>query len=325
MTINAVVGYRVNPKWGRKLAWPHSEVPGVATDSKDRVHMFVRGPARVVICDEDGDLVSSWGEGQFSDRPHDIAIDRQDNVWCVDDDGHRVYKFTRDGKLLMTLGSGRPSDTGYVRSEGALSIKRSAGPFNRPTGIAIADDGELFVCDGYGNARVHRFSPDGELRASWGEPGTGPSQFRLAHDIALTADGRVLVADRESDRIQIFDRSGRFIEEWLDVQRPAGVFVGPEGFVYVAELWWKVGQRSLRKGLIEKDQPGRVSVLDAKGRVLSRWGGADRCAPGNFCAPHSICVDSKGTVYVGEVTHTFGVKPGLAPDDCHTVQMFSPA
>ena len=133
----------------------------------------------------------------------------------------------------------------------------------------------------------------------------------------------MLVADRENDRIQIFSLNGDFIEQWTHVQRPTGLFVDREGLVYVSELWRRVGQRSFVHGLCEKDEPGRVSVLDPKGRVLARWGGPDRCAPGNFCAPHAICTDSHGDIYVAEVTFTFAGRAGLVPADCHTFQKFA--
>ncbi len=188
--------------------------------------------------------------------------------------------------------------------------------------MAVAQNGELFVSDGYGNCKVHRFSPDGELIQSWGDPGTGPGQFYLVHGVEVTADGRVLVADRENDRVQVFSPDGTFLEEWTDVQRPTNVDVAPDGRIYVSELWWRVGMHSYAQGEIGENQPGRVSVLAPDGTELARWGGPDPCAPGSFCAPHDICVDSRGDLYVAEVTHTFAGRLGLVPPDCHTLQKF---
>ncbi|MBM4445727.1 MAG: hypothetical protein FJ020_10620, partial [Chloroflexi bacterium] len=162
----------------------------------------------------------------------------------------------------------------------------------------------------------------GKLIQSWGEPGTGPSQFNLPHGIRVTADGRVLVADRENDRIQIFTPDGQYLDEWRHVQRPTDIFIDQKGLIYVSELWWRIGNRSFVHGVIRHDLPGRVSVLDPEGNVLLRWASADRCATGNFVAPHAICVDSHGDMYVGEVTWTFGVKRGGVPADCHTLQKF---
>ena len=219
------------------------------------------------------------------------------------------------------------SDTGYNPSlsssyDKLASITHGGPPFNRPTGVAIAPDGELYVCDGYGNARVHRFTSDGQLIQSWGEPGTGHGQFNLPHDIWVAPDDRVFVADRENDRIQIFSRDGKFLEEWTQVQRPTGLCIR-NGLVYVSELWWRAGQRSFVHGPVTEEKPGRVSVLDMNGEVLARFGHVgERTAPGNFIAPHGICADSKGDIYVGEVTYTFAGKPGLVPQDAHTLQKF---
>jgi hypothetical protein len=180
----------------------------------------------------------------------------------------------------------------------------------------------LYVTDGYGNCKVHHFAPSGELIESWGEPGTGPGQFHLPHGLCVATDGRVFVADRENDRLQVFTPAGRFLEQWTDVQRPTNLTMDGEGNLYVAELWWRVGDRSLVHGETVADRPGRVSVFDATGRLVARWGGADRCAPGNFVAPHDLCVDSLGDLYVAEVTHSHGGPTGLVTSECHTLQKF---
>jgi streptogramin lyase len=224
----------------------------------------------------------------------------------------------------MVIGTpGVPSDTGYDKEKGLASIARGGPPFNRPTNVAIASNGELYVCDGYGNARVHRFTADGKLAHSWGEPGTGPGQFNLPHGICMAADGRVLVADRENDRIQFFSPDGEYLDQWTHVQRPTDIVIDREGLIYVSSLWWRVGQHSFVNGPIRHDLPGHISILDPNGNVLLRWVSADRCAPGNFVAPHTLCVDSNGDLYVGEVTYTFGVATGLVPQDCHTFQKFA--
>ena len=218
-----------------------------------------------------------------------------------------------DGELLLTLGTrGRPSDTGYDGAAYA-TIARAGPPFNRPTNLAVAPSGDLYVTDGYGNARVHRFAADGRLVRSWGAPGGGPGEFRIPHGIAVLADGRVLVTDRENDRIQVFDPDGRHLTEWRDIQRPTQLCVGPDGLLYVSELWWRKGQRSERFGEITADRYGRVSALRDDGTVVARWGGSAPGTAGGFTAPHGIAVDSRGDVYVAEVTHTFGVAPGILP------------
>jgi DNA-binding beta-propeller fold protein YncE len=270
--------------------------------------------------ERDGRFIGSWGEGVFTMRTHGITIGPDDSVWCVDDAGHSVRKFTPDGKLLFTLGdnAGKPSDSGYDGSN-LTTIARGAPPFNRPTNLAIAPNGDLYVSDGYGNARVHRFSPTGELLASWGEPGTGPGQFMLPHGIAVDATGNVLICDRESDRIQVFTANGRYVREITDVQRPTQIVLA-RGLMYISELGWRPGQRSFRNGSIVKEMPARVSVLDANGTVVMRLSGSDPCAPGSFCAPHGLAVDTNGDLYVAEVTWTIAGKAGLVPPDCHTLQ-----
>lgn len=315
--------YEVVEGWERlPEGFTHKDVVGVGVDSRDRLFLLGREQARVLIYERDGTFVGSWGEDVFTPRTHGLTIGPDDAVYIVDEGSEVVYKFTPDGELLLTLGTkGVASDTGYTGS--LESIVRGGPPFNRPTNVAVAPSGELYVSDGYGNARVHRFSANGELIHSWGEPGNGPGQFNLSHGIAVAPDGRVFVADRENDRVQIFSAEGAYLDEWRQVQRPTNLTFGADGRIYVSELWRRAGERSMLDGVVSDDRPGRVSVLDLEGNVLARWGGPDRCAPGSFVAPHDICVDSRGDVYVGEVTWTFGVRPGHVPDDCHTMQKFA--
>jgi DNA-binding beta-propeller fold protein YncE len=285
------------------------------------VYLFTRGEAAVFVYERDGRFVRSWGEDAFSERAHGITIAPDGSAYCVDDADHSVRRFTPDGELQLVLGTrGRPSDTGYDGAAYA-TIARAGPPFNRPTNLAVAPGGDVYVTDGYGNARVHQFHPDGTLVRSWGAPGGGPGEFRIPHGICVLADGEVLVADRENDRIQRFDPEGRYLGEWLDIQRPTHLVVGPDGLIYVAELWWRAGQRSHRFGEITTDRYGRVSALRRDGTVVARWGGGAPGTPGAFTAPHGIAVDSHGDVYVAEVTQTFGVAPGLvAPGGAPTLQ-----
>ena len=287
--------------------------------------------ARVHRFSAEGKLIQSWGEGIFTDRTHCLRFAADGTLYTVDDGDHTVRRFSPEGKLLMTLGTPRvPSDTGYNEKfwghdtyRGCASITHGGPPFNKPTGIAIAPTGELYVSDGYANARVHRFSAEGKLIQSWGEPGPGPGQFNLPHGIFVVPDGRVFVADRENERVQIFNADGKYLTEWTDVQRPTDVFVDRDGLVYVSELGWRAGDRSFARGPIEKAIPGRMSIFDLDGKLVTRWGGADPCAAGSFCAPHAMSVDSRGDLYVAEVVHSFAGKRGLAPPDCHTFQKFT--
>lgn len=316
--------YEVIEGWEQLPAgYHHADVVGVATDSRDRLFTYTRGEERVSIYNPDGSFVASWGEGFFTPRTHGLTIGPDDRVYCVDEGKQVVYIFTPDGELLQTIGTpGVASDTGYD-GRSLASIRRAAGPFNRPTNVALAPNGDLYVSDGYGNARVHHFRPDGTLVRSWGAPGTGPGQFNLVHGVAVAADGTVLIADRENDRIQFFSPDGEYLREWHDVQRPTNIAIDRAGLIYVAELLHRPGDRSPRLGEIHDERPGRVSVYDADGTVRARWGGMERCAPGNFVGPHDICVDARGDIYVGEVTYTMGVRPGLVPDGCHALQKFA--
>jgi DNA-binding beta-propeller fold protein YncE len=209
-----------------------------------------------------------------------------------------VRKFSPDGSLIMTLGTeGRPSDTGYVEQPDLLSslatITHAGPPFNRPTGVAFSSAGDIYVTDGYGNARVHRFSQDGRLLKSWGGPGTSAGQFRLPHNIWIDRHDHVWVPDRENSRIQIFDADGVFLTQWTDVVRPTDVFIDDNDIVYVPEI-----------GHVGGAGP-RVSLFTIDARPVTRWG----CTPKDhqtdlFVSPHAIAVDSHGDVYVGEVALT---------------------
>ncbi|HUG91207.1 MAG TPA: peptidyl-alpha-hydroxyglycine alpha-amidating lyase family protein [Planctomycetaceae bacterium] len=316
--------YRVVAGWPRLPAGCDLvEVAAVATDSQDRVYVFNRGRRPVVVFSEDGDFLHAWGEGLFA-RAHGITIGPDDAVYCVDDVDHTVRKFTTDGRLLMTLGaSGRFSDTGATSLD-FRTIQQSGPPFHYPTDLALAPSGELYVSDGYGNARVHRFSAEGTLIGSWGEPGDGPGQFRIPHGIAVDAQGRVYVADRENSRIQRFTRDGESLDEWADIARPCEVFIDPDGAVYVAELGYRAGMWPGISAPHPDATGGRLSVFNLDGELLTHWGGGENpCAPGDFFAPHDVWVDRRGSVYVSEVVMSAGGNRGLVPSDCHCVQKFA--
>ena len=319
----SALGYQVVEGWEQlPKGYEHRDVAGVAVDSEDRVYLICRGDHPIIVYDRNGKFLSSWGEGDFTYRTHGITVGPDEMLYCTDDGNHTVRKFTPNGKLLMTLGTmNKPSDTGYDGKD-SINIPRAAGPFNRPTNLAVGPKGDLYVSDGYGNCRVHRFSPSGELKQSWGVSGKGPGEFHLPHGIAAAADGRIFVCDRENDRIQIFSPDGEYLAEWTDTQRPTHLVFDAQGRAYVSELWWHRGQTSQRHGPISEPRYGRVSVFDKDGRVLARWGTPDACAAGSFAAPHGLAVDSRGDIYVSEVTWTFAVSRGLAPDTCHTFQKF---
>jgi DNA-binding beta-propeller fold protein YncE len=316
-------GYEARDHWARLPAgcgW--MEVAAVATDTQDRVYVFSRGEHRVMIFNPDGELLATWGEGLFA-RPHGIFIGPDDTVYCTDDRDHTVRKFTADGRLLWTLGtSGKPSDTGAT-SVDYRTILRAGAPFHYPTNVALSAEGNLYVSDGYGNARIHKFSPDGRLLFSWGEPGNGPGQFRLPHGIAVDRQGTVYVADRENSRLQLFTAEGEYLSEWTDVARPCQVFIDGVGNVYATELGFHAGMWPGTTAPTRDAPGGRVSIFDRHGELRARWGGGrNPCAAGDFFAPHGICVDSHGDIYVAEVVMSAGGNQGLVSPSCHALQKF---
>lgn len=315
--------YRVEESWDRFPAnGPHGEAVAVACDSRDRVYLFLRGPEPVRIHEPDGTLVKCWGSGQFV-RPHGLTLGPNNTAYFTDDFGHSVRAFTSDGQPLLTLGTpGCPSETGAT-SVDYRTIQRAGPPFHYPTNLAIAPSGELYISDGYGNARVHRFTAQGRLLQSWGEPGAGPGQFQVPHGIAVDGQGVVYVADRENSRIQLFEGDGRFRGQWTNVARPSHLAIDREGWIYIAELGFRAGRWPGTGPPEPGAVGGRISIFDREGTLHARWGSGDApCAPGDFFAPHGIAVDSRGDLYVTEVAWSAGGRDGLVPPSCHTVQKF---
>ena len=307
--------------------WSFVEVAGVAVDSRDRVYVFNRGEHPVIVFDKEGQFLNAWGEDIFTNA-HGIYIDENDHLFCADHFDHTVRKLTTDGELLMTLGeSENPADTGFKIDHSPVC--RSAGPFNMVTSAAVGPDGDLFVSDGYGNARVHRFSAGGELKASWGEPGSGPGQFNLPHGIVVDRSGRVFVADRENSRIQIFSSEGELLNIWDWVNRPDDLFLDEQENLYIAELGWAfmpsrplLHFKLMTMPPIGHDPVARVTICDLDGNIQARFGGSNPILPGNFIAPHGIWADSRGDIYVGEVVKASGAIERFAPLTPQSFQKF---
>src|SRR5581483_772633 len=223
--------YEVVEGWARLPAgWTCPDVVGVAIDPQDRVYILTRGQAPssgdhpVIVFDSDGAFVRSFGDGLFT-FAHGIALDAAGNVHCADSGDHTIRTFAPDGALLRTLGTrGIGSDTGLVGDD-YRTITHGGPPFNMPTRLAVAPNGDLYVSDGYGNARIHHFGADGTLQSSWGGPGDGPGQFNVPHAVWVHSDGRVFVCDRENSRVQIFTADGRVLALWTDLVRPDDLYI----------------------------------------------------------------------------------------------------
>jgi peptidylamidoglycolate lyase len=231
-----------------------------------------------VIDGRTGKLLAAWGTNQFI-MPHGIGIDREDNVWITDVGRQQVFKFTHDGRLLLTLGE-----------RGVAGADKTH--FNFPSDVAVLPDGSCYVSDGYRNTRVVKFTAEGRYDFEWGGEGAGPGQFNLPHSVAVDAKGRVIVCDRTNSRLQVFDPKGQFLAEWKGplIGRPYGVSVGAEGRIYAIDG----GDGPLKR----QDRP-RAVELDAEGRVLDRFG-AFGTGPGQFVLGHDIAAGRDGSVYVAD-------------------------
>lgn len=264
--------YEVIPDWGRRgsAIKAFGLVSGVACDSKDHVYLFIRLPQpEVLVFTPEGELIHRWGRDIFS-VPHGIWITPEDHIYLTDVKDHTVRKTSLDGRVLMTLGV--PGQAGAPGK-----------PFNKPTRAVVARSGDIFVSDGYGQNRAHRFNANGDLLVSWGETGKGAGQFELPHHISVDRFERAYVLDRPNCRCEIFNNKGEFLTEWKGLLEPNDIFITPDDMLFIAE------------------GPQRITVLNMDGEILARWG-QKGTGPGQFSDfLHGIWVDSRGDLYVSEV------------------------
>jgi len=273
--------YELVENWGElPQGWTWGQVGAVGVDSHDRVHVFTRTVHPYMIFNRDGSLHDHWGEALFEDA-HGICIGPNDDVYLVDRSPQVVFKFTKDGRQELGLGNRhQPSDTGYTDDH--REVTHAGPPFHHPTDVSIGPAGEIYVSDGYRNCRVHKYSPDGTLQFSWGEPGHADGQFVLVHSV-WEHKGRVYVADRQNNRLQVFTPEGKHLETWPGYHQPCKIYIDSDDIMYVAELG------------------ARITIADLKGNVLGRTGGEKTHEPGGFFGPHGIWADSHGDIYVAEV------------------------
>jgi len=290
--------YRVVEGWA-KLPEGRSWGSTAAVDVDSNDHIWVAERCGTNSCagsnlspilefDPSGKLLRSFGAGMFV-FPHGICVDKEGNVWVTDGDGkdgkgHQVFKFSPDGRVLMTLGKAGVAGDG-------------PDTFNRPSDVIVAPNGDIFVADGHGgdsNARIVKFSKDGKFIKSWGKKGIAPGEFDTPHGLAFDSKGRLFVADRNNNRIQIFDQEGSFIEQWTQFSRPSGIFIDVKDNIYVADSesnsvrphpGWK---RGIRIGNI-KDAFVTAFIPDPVDTVKGT------------SAAEGVAADSKGNIYGAEV------------------------
>ena len=290
-------GYRYEvsgANWGNlPEGWFYREAAAVAVDQQDRVYVFNRGTKPMCVFDGDGNLLETWDWDQadgFS-NPHGVTVAPDGTLWCVDNGNDTVKHLTRDGRLLLTLGKANHPEP-----------RMSNRPFSVPCHVGIdARTGEFYVADGYSNAAVHKYSPEGRHLLTWGESGTDEGQFNIVHNVKVDRDGWVYIADRENHRIQVFSSEGRFETQWVNLSRAACLDIDTSGerdIVYIGEYFTGIASNDVARNL-----GPRVTVMSTDGKVLARVGTEPYGSQaGRFFSPHGIAVDSRGDIYVAEVS-----------------------
>lgn len=269
----------VGIQWGQVIA--------VDPDAHGNIWIFHRADPAVLEFDPSGKLLKSFAKGMFV-QAHGLAIDRDGNIWVSDSQGkdgkgHQVFKFSPEGKVLMTLGragiAGNGPDT-----------------FNGPSDVVVAPDGDIFVADGHGaetNARIAKFSKDGKFIKAWGKKGSGPGEFDTPHSIVMDSRGRLFVADRGNSRIQIFDQDGKFIDQWKQFGRPSGLFISKDDTLY-----------SVDSQSDEKTNPGfkrGIRVGSVKDGVVKAFIPDVNSDPAIALA-EGVTADAKGDIYAAGVS-----------------------
>ena len=257
--------WKVLDDWGNLpdgMEWgPASQV---SATPDGRIVVLRREAPNVFVLDSDGNLLDSWGDDIFA-LAHGIRIDSNGFIWITDNSDNIVQKFNMDGELLMTLGR-----------KGMAGDNSSQVAFDGPADVFVAADGDIYVADGYRNSRVVQFTSEGEfIRSIGGIKGTGPGEFDLPHAVVVDSMGRIIVADAQDGRLQVFDDNGRFQEDWNDF--PAN----PRGSVF-----------------IDDDDTLYVSHVDAEAVTIMRDGEVIEVVDGIEGRPHGVTVGSDGSIYV---------------------------
>jgi len=243
----------------------------------------------VLLFDESGRLTTSFGAGMFV-FPHGMHVDRGGNVWVTDargrdGKGHQVFKFSADGKVLLVLGKAGVSGEG-------------PDVFNQPSDVAVAANGDVFVADGHdenSNARIVKFSKDGKFIKAWGKHGKGAGEFEVPHGLAFDSRGRLFVADRGNNRIQIFDQEGKFLEEWKQFSRPSGIYIDKNDVIYVAD---SESNRKTNPGWKRGIRVGRVKDGKVTAFIPDPEPDPEKVVTS---AAEGVAADARGNVYGAEV------------------------
>jgi len=289
--VNLATWYQVDPKWPQRPAEIHwGQTSGVAVDGQDRVWVFTRADPPVQLYDRSGKLVRSWGTGVIGSA-HYMKVDPKGNLWLADAGNHVILQFTPEGKLLRTLGTrGQPGN--------------DRNHFNKPTDMAITPEGHVFVSDGYGNTRIVHLDKEGKYVKEWGKPGIGPGEFSLPHSIAVDSKGRLYVADRSNVRVQVFDQSGKFLDQWRNLLVPWGIWVSKDDEIWVcgsSPMTWESPDQLL--GCPPKDQV--FMKFDPSGKLLQLWtvpkGEDGKEKPGELNWLHAVALDSQGNIFAVDI------------------------
>ncbi|MBO5493552.1 MAG: hypothetical protein J6H20_08130 [Pyramidobacter sp.] len=295
--------FQYDENWGKELApvvtggFRLSKVSEIAVDNDNQVYLFTRSDIPIIVAGENGNFIRTIGNASQIGRAHGMLFDSKGAFWCVDDYWSAVYKMDMNGNILQTLGTPKQhsgTDVDWIAGyPDYRTIRQAAGPFCGCTAIAEAPNGDFYITDGYGNAKVHRYSASGEYICSWGEPGIKPGQFFLPHGIYISEEGVIHVCDRENNRIQRFDLDGTFIDEWTGLIRPSSLRKGDDGLLYLCEC---------KRCDVFDAAPSRLSILTPEGKLLARFENDFGAHPDHkYHCGHSIAVDHKGSVYIGEV------------------------
>jgi sugar lactone lactonase YvrE len=249
----------------------------VAFDAKGQLFVLTRGDKTFFEFNPDGTFVRAFGDKLFT-RSHGLRIDREGNLWATDVGGHVVVKLNREGQALLTIGT--KGEAGEWNE--AVGSRR----LNQPNDVVIAPNGDVFVAQGHtpgagGDARVLKFDKTGKFIKSWGGKGSGPGQFQVAHGIAIDAKGLLWVADRENQRIQVFDQNGAFVREVKYKGLPCSIDIGRQ-YMYMVNGF-----------------AGQVLRLDLDGKVLAAIGKPGN-GPGEFGEAHMIAVSQKDEIFVAD-------------------------